>query len=446
MIAPSKRLNRKLFRDIKQRRIVSLTHSPSPGFPFIPAFKYNKGNYYALDMKDYPSSIQGISLNLAKSVIALDDHVEKLLSMNKFPVLTRLELLFCLELNMASMILKTLPNPQILTSLGLYLRNRFPEYDEQAIIPIFQFIRNNCPGLDKLDLRITHSTEKLGLLNFQNKLRVLNLWIPVKTEKHLKDLGRFILAAKNLESLDLTIDFDANCDLSKENLDEFYKVIGQLSQLKKLYLNFSPADNHFTRKDYLQYHEASASHPVLKEAIAYLSRLEELSLRIPNLGNHLLCEALTRIASQLKSLEVNFYGQALDMNGSLSFIGIFRKMMKLRELCVSKFSLEHEENFLSFKEGLKGLKHLEEIELDHFEIPSKGDEILCDLVLSLLKKKGLKELRVKHNFQENVREGRTLVQVDEILKKNPELRIAKIQSRNISFSDYFPPFESFKYV
>jgi len=446
MIEPSKKLNLKLFRDIKQRRIVRFVHSPIT--------REKAANYYTLDMRDFPSSIQEISLNLAQSVIALDDsHVEKLISLNKFPVLARLELLFCLEVNMTSMILKTLSNPQLLTSLGLYLRNRFPQYDEQSLVSIFEFMRKNCPGLDKLDLRITHPTEKLNNLHLPNKLRVLNLWVSVKTERHLQSIGSFLSAIKGLESLDLTIDFDLNSLLSGGEFCEFYRTLDKLTQLKRLCLSFSPREEAHIRSGYVQnFKIPPSSYPALMESIACLAHLKELclqglgieiSLQVQQLG-----EALEKVARQLQRLTLHFEGKALDLDGDLGFINLLSKMTELRELSLSKFLFTQEKCFEDFKEVLRSFKSLERIEMDQFGIPAAGDSILGHLVVSVLKKKGLKEFRTKQIFQEGIRKGKIAIGVlfPEILKENPELRFIKIESQDISYNWWYDPFESFKYV
>jgi len=408
MITSFKKLNLKLLRDIHQRRIKRLVH--------LPWFGSEMMHYYALDMRCYPPSMQEMSLNLDNCAIALDDkNVEKLISMEKFSLLMKLELLFCLDLGMPLAILRSIPNPQLLTSLGLSLRNCSPQYERQKLIPILEFLKSNCSGLEKLDLRLTHSTEKLGILGSfspQNRFRILNLWVSVKSKRYLQGIGFLLLAVKSLlESLDLTIDFDLDFILSLESFSRFYKTLGQLTQLRKLRLNFSPREKPQFRPEYIQYYKVSPSYPALMESIACLSRLEELSLYIPDIESelkaHQLGEALGGLAHQLKRLEVDFYGQSLDVEEYLGFVDVLRKMKELRELSIFRFSLAKQKNFLDFKEALESLNKIEKIFLMRFEIPLKGGgETLNEIVLFMLMKKGLKELSAKHNFQGNVKKGR----------------------------------------
>ncbi len=110
------------------------------------------------------------------------------------------------------MLLKTLPNPQILTCLGFHLRVPSGEFDRE-IMPILGFIMN-CPLLEKLTLQINYYNPRLKALRLppQNKLKTLNFEIFVSCDRHVREIGAFLLTANKLESLDLKVNFGGKCE------------------------------------------------------------------------------------------------------------------------------------------------------------------------------------------------------------------------------------------
>jgi len=428
-------LNIRLAQDLQRRRIRKIIHSVLP-------LRFKIGDHYIFDMNNYPSTIQEMSLDLSQCTLLTGSRkpMSQYVSMHKFSLLTRLELLFPLETENALTLLKTIQNPQLLTSLGLYLKNDSPKYDEPDLTPIFDFIVD-CPELEKLDLRMTHFTNKLELLSrlhSQSRLKILNLWLYARTDKHLHDLGAVISSVGNLESLDITVDFISD-SIYKKTFSEFYQGISQLPGLKKLRLEFTSTHDVKIKPAYSE----------LVNCLDGLSQLEELSFDILDMNLHLefpsVLKGLNKIAHQLKKFSMDFIGNYFSGNDEIELMDVLVKMKRLRELGISRFSFKQSpESLLKFKEVLEGLEGLKKITWTCFDVSKEGSEVFFDLVRSVLAKRGVEECKFIQNYEMYLNEKKKIL-FDKILERNPKLQVAEIRASVILNNWYHYPFETCKY-
>jgi len=233
---------------------------------------------------------------------------------------------------------------------------------------------------------MTHLTHKIGLLSrlsSQYKLRILNLWVLVKIDKHLQDVGAVISNTVNLESLDLTAYFDSD-SICQKTFSGFYHGLSQLERLIKLSLNLTSKNIMMIKPAYTE----------LAVCLGGLSQLEELSLDVLDVNLHLdflsVLEGLNKIAHQLEKFSMNFMGSYFDEKDELGLIDVLEKMKGLRELGIERFSFKQsEKSLLKFKAVLEGYKDLKKIIWKGFESPKEGGDMFFEVMISVLEKKGV---------------------------------------------------------
>jgi len=407
----SKEAGLKGLENMKRTKIMKVAHSDS-------CRQFKKVNNFPLYMDKYPSTLQEISINLESPSIILGQQV----SMHKFQHLRKLELLFPLDLRTAWMILQTIPNPQLLTCLGFYLKVPCGEFDRE-IIPILSFIMN-CPLLEKITIQINYQNSRLKALRLppQNNLKALNFGISVNCDRHLREIGAFLLTTNELESLNLRVNFNGKC----EAFVEFCESLRKLTCLKKLCLKLNTGDH------YVDTEKISLD---LLNSIACLDRLEEICVYVPDLFGKLHARqffgVLGKIADQLKKIELEFCGKNLYEKDLIEFFYLLGKVKNLMDLRIDKFSIEDLGGLLKFKQVLEGMESVKKIYWRNFVISREGYEILFEMIMSLLEKKGVEELVLQHSHQWNVPKIYKSVVFEEVLKKNPWLKFAKIESQMV---------------
>lgn len=186
----------------------------------------------------------------------------------------------------------------------------------------------------------------------------------------------------------------------------------------------------------------------LMNCLEGLSQLEEFSLDGFYENLHLefpsVLQGLSKIAPRLKKFSMDFMGKYFEQKDELGLIELLEKMKGLRELKIQRFSFKH--SLLKFKQVLEGYKHLKKIVWKDFESPKEGSEVFFEMMKVILAKKGIEEVRFIDNQKVAFGEKRKEILFEEIVERNPALKVVEIRSEIFSNNWYNSPFVVEKYT
>jgi len=432
--------SRKFLRGLKRQKLTDFTSNQFFQLTQVPF------NYIPKDL---------INLCLcAPSIIPrakLEEKETLLGDLSRFKKLRTLEVFMPTPLKVLSILLDSIPKPSEIVYLALVIRNSECEDEEKnEDLKSLQNSLNRFNKIKKLDLKFvfknqcldiikafksdfTPSTTKMNFLQKLvkksntsplEKLREMNLFIPIDHEDQICMLNKIISKCKSLKKLKIELTGELPRNLAK-SCKELFCYISKITTIEALDIHLS-----LRQKNELKAPETGII-AAFSQCISKLTNLKELGLIYKmgffGLGFSSFLASLSRNAPKFKRFELKVPGVFVHPDLFTQLMQILREMSSIETLEIGGLVFEINNSLMNLFTVLKSLQRLKTLKLNDLLSKEKESNFI-NILLQVMTKQGFEVIEWDGMYACEKQANKSLINPLEIFQKNPELKVIRLPS------------------